>query len=92
MTPWVFALLALAAYRSWQLLANDSILERPRSHLPESVREFLECPFCAGFWTAAAWWGAWEMWPHATVVVAVPFALSAALVFLSVSANALTNE
>jgi len=42
--------------------------------------EFLQCPACFGFWVALAWWGAWQAWPHGTLVVAVPFALSAGLI------------
>jgi hypothetical protein len=45
-----------------------------------SLAEFLTCPFCFGAWVALGWWGAWQIWPHATLVVAVPFAISALLV------------
>lgn len=78
---WAFALLALASYRSWRLLAEDSILNRPRAWAvrSEGVSEFLSCPWCAGFWVALAWWGAWLLWPHGALVAAVPFALAAAV-------------
>lgn len=39
--------------------------------------EFLHCPWCLGFWVALAWWGAWGLWPHPSLVVATPLALSA---------------
>lgn len=44
------------------------------------IVEFIECPYCLGFWVALAWWGAWQIWPHGSLVVAVPFALSALVV------------
>lgn len=81
-------LLALAAFRSWKLIGDDTILDRPRGKALELsfrlrgpkgkdyVETLLECPWCAGFWIALVWWGAYELWPHGTVVAAVPFALS----------------
>lgn len=77
---WTFALLFLAAYRLWRLLAIDTILHGIRSRIfgESSLRfDFLECPFCAGAWIVICWWLAWIAWPHWTVIVAVPFALSA---------------
>ena len=77
---YALVLLALAAYRIWRLLAHDTILD-PLRHLlvraESKQEEFLQCPFCLGFWVALAWWLAWVAWPHWTLVVAVPFALSA---------------
>ncbi len=40
---------------------------------------FLVCPWCAGFWIAAVFWGAWLAWPTETLIVSVLFALSAAV-------------
>ena len=31
--PWTFALLALAAFRAFKLIADDAILDRPRDRL-----------------------------------------------------------
>jgi Protein of unknown function (DUF1360) len=49
--------------------------------IPDSYREelalFLQCPWCAGFWISALWWAAWLVWPHATLVAAGLFAISA---------------
>ena len=42
--------------------------------------EFIECPFCFGFWIAIAWWGAFQLWEHGTLVAAVPLAVSAGVV------------
>ena len=72
-------LLTLAAYRTWRLLAEDTILDRPRSRLirREGVSEFVSCPWCLGFWLAVVWWAAWWAWPHGVLVAAAPFAVSA---------------
>ncbi len=81
MTWWPFILLGLAAYRTWHLLAQDSITESFRNLLEDlftdGVRRFVECCWCLGFWFSIAWWACWEVWPHGTMWVAAPFALSA---------------
>ena len=46
----------------------------------EWLAEFIECPYCLGFWVGLAWWGAWQAWPHGTLVVAAPFAISAGII------------
>ena len=79
---WGLALLGLAAYRTWRLLAEDSILDKQRLRLyqrirKESVVTFVGCPWCFGFWIALGWWGAWQLWPHDTLVAAGVMALSA---------------
>lgn len=92
---WEAVLLSAAAWRCFQLISADDILNRPRRFVVglskdtpyrddgnEKLQDFIECPFCLGFWIAIAWWAAWQIWPHATLVVAVPFALSAALIGL----------
>lgn len=86
---WEALLLLAAAYRLWRLLSYDTILDRPRTWVLQSIRDnetrddywsiFLTCPWCAGFWMTAGWWAAWQAWPHATLVVATPFALSLAV-------------
>lgn len=98
---WSAVLLALAAWRIFQLLSDDDILDRPRRYLlrlsaewekegdpvPDDYRfkwaAFITCPYCAGFWIAVSWWVAWQLWPHGTLVVAVPFVLSAGVVAAS---------
>jgi hypothetical protein len=84
---WVFALLTLAAFRVWRLLAIDTFppVEKVRNrllfpdgkHLNKPLAEFLKCSYCSGFWVTLIWYLAWLLWPHAAVVAAVPFALSA---------------
>lgn len=85
-------LLALAAYRTFRLIGEDTILDRPRAWLvrldgwdgagplPDDYREglavWLQCPWCAGFWHAILWFGAWQIWPHGTLVAAGVFAIS----------------
>ena len=63
-SPFEALLLAVAAWRVWQLLADDTILDRPRKWIAkvdehnrvgrEGLADFLECPFCLGFWVALA--------------------------------------
>ena len=81
---WEAVLLALAAWRVFQLIAEDEILNGPRRYVTGKLDEkwelFIECPYCAGFWIALAWWAAWQVWPHGALVVAVPFALSAGVI------------
>jgi hypothetical protein len=89
-------LLALAAFRTWRLVARDTVLDRPRQWavnlpvdwqdgdpIPDDYREnlalWIECMWCQGFYQALAWWVAWLLWPHFTLWLAVPWALSALL-------------
>lgn len=90
---WTMILLGLASYRIYRLISMDTILDTTRAKLlrlgdwregqpvPASYRsgigDFLTCPWCLGFWLALGWWGAWQFWPHATLVVAAPFVISA---------------
>jgi hypothetical protein len=51
---------ALATYRITRLLISDGILDRPRSAVLTRFRahqkfvEFVECPWCLGFWISAS--------------------------------------
>ena len=83
-SPWEWALLALAAFRIWKLIADDALLDRPRvwvlARLPDGKAElFIVCPWCLGWWLSLAWVVAFWLWPHGAVVAAVPFAVSAAV-------------
>lgn len=85
---WTFALLALAAYRLWSLLAEDDLTSELRlqavtwverktnQQRADALYDFATCPWCCGWWIALGWWLAYQLWEHATVAVAVPFALS----------------
>lgn len=96
---WEFALLLLAAYRTWRIVAEDDVFDQPRNWIlglprtwkqgqaiPEGYREkwalFIVCPWCQGFYQCLLWWGAWQIWEHATLVMATPFALSSLVGFL----------
>lgn len=80
--PWKLGVLAAAAWRTWMLLAWDSILDAPRDRLfpggSPSAR-WLVCPYCAGFWVVLAWTVAWAI-DDRTVWAALPFALNAAVI------------
>jgi hypothetical protein len=83
---WTAALLTLASFRTWRLLAKDVVLDgvrdwvtglsgwsgrgRPPATFRTPLSEFILCPWCLGFWITLVWWGAWQAWPHATLVVA----------------------
>jgi hypothetical protein len=89
---WAVLLLAGAAYRIWRLLAIDDITEKPRRWVlrlgdwqegddaPEGYRvkwgEFLECPWCAGFWISCLWYGAWQWEPKWTLAIAALFTIN----------------
>lgn len=92
--PWQFALLALATYRVWRLAAIDDMpwLVAGRHRLVgatftagvwtfrrPTLAHMVECPWCLGFWCSLAVAAAWFVWPHGTVVAAVPFALATAV-------------
>ncbi len=88
--PWQFALVALAAWRTFHLLAYDDIAERWRGD-QEGFLEFVQCPFCLGFWVALSWVAWFWLEPHWTLIVAVPFAVSAAVGMLQLIADSLTD-
>jgi hypothetical protein len=75
-SPWEAALLALAGFRLWKLLAEDAILDRPKEALLRRIRD-AEPPFKWGGpgryahwneflgcpWCLGAWLvGAWWLW------------------------------
>lgn len=80
---WQTILLALAAWRTWKLLAGDMILDRPRRYVTGGWGDFLGCPYCSGFWIALGWFGAWEQWSHGALVAATPLVLSAIVALIT---------
>jgi hypothetical protein len=101
-SAWQFVLLALAAFRAWKLVGDDAVLDRPRDWLLDRLggeasdrgdraSYLMSCPWCLGAWMALAWWLAWLAWPHGAVVVATPFALSAAVGYLGVTIDRLED-
>ena len=88
---WVFALGALAAWRVWKLLSTDDILDywnlRDRAAPEGSMRrEFLDCPYCAGFWVSALGSLGWFLTVGFDLYgwLVTAFAMSAVVVFLEV--------
>lgn len=65
--------------RAWLLRLGDWKEGDPV--VPSTYRaglgKFLSCPWCLGFWLSLGWWGAWMLWPHASAMLAAPWALSA---------------
>ena len=95
--PWPFAVLVLAAFRVFWLVAEDTIFDRPRGWLTDNgdreyVALFLTCPWCAGFWISVGWWLAWLAFDKWAVAAAVPFALSAIVGLVTVAAHRLIDE
>lgn len=92
---WAFVLGTLAAWRIWKLLAADDITEWPRERFaPEGTRrrDFLDCPYCAGWWISAlgtagyfAVTDAPVSWAATFGWAVTAFAMSAIVVFLEVA-------
>ena len=69
------AVFGLVAFRLWRVVGADTITEPLRERIGERARGFLECPWCAGFWVAAAtvaaaWTFGWVTGPPVVVAVA----------------------
>lgn len=92
MTTLNLVVLALAAYRAWRIVALDDITKSWRGRIlgyddtghknrwpanRKTLGNFIKCPFCLGFWIALAAWLCFRAWPHDTLLVAWPLALSA---------------
>ena len=94
-SAWEFVLGSLAVFRAWRLLAEDDILEPLRrkalryvgwkvgDDLPADYRgrwaEFLTCPWCSGLHLSIGVYLLWLWLPTLALVLATPFALSAAV-------------
>lgn len=82
-TPYQAAILVGASYRTWRLLGDDSILDRPRDYAiengPKWVGDLLPCPWCLGWWTTLGWWAAFQASPDRTIELATPWALATAV-------------
>lgn len=82
-SPFEAVLLALAAWRIWALLAEDTLLDRPRRYVTrrwKQLGDFIDCPYCLGFWVTLGWVGAFALWGTGTVWAALPFALNAVVI------------
>jgi hypothetical protein len=93
-SPWEFALLALAAWRVWHLIAEDDLTAGLRDRLAPAGtkrRDWIECPYCSGAWVAGAWWLAWT-WHHSgTTWFASLWAVAAAVVAGAIVVNRVTD-
>lgn len=91
--PLVLVVLALAAFRTYRLLAFDMVLRPLRdrvvgAHYPPKrppffdrswLADWLVCGWCSGFWWSLLWYLAWLAWPSGSLYGAVPMAVSAAV-------------
>jgi hypothetical protein len=85
-SPFEAVLLALAAWRIWHLIALDDITDRPRRYVTEGrpkLLDFIECPYCMGFWVALGWVGFYAAWDTGAAWAALPFALNAVVIAMS---------
>jgi hypothetical protein len=57
--------------------------QKPPADYRYTLGEFLTCAWCSGAWIGLGFWSAWMLWPHTTIVVAVPLAISTAVGFIS---------
>lgn len=61
MTAWFPLLLAAVAFAAWRcyvLTGRDLVLDKWRDRFAPvgtTRRDFLECPYCSGFWWAGIW-------------------------------------
>jgi hypothetical protein len=84
---WSFAIMALAVFRVYRLIAEDDILDRPRDWLLDKLEEerlekldkLITCPWCLGWWLSVALWLFWLAAPAWAVGLSLPWALSAAV-------------
>ena len=82
---WAFAILALAVFRIYRLIAEDDIADRPREWALGKLAEerltkldkLIVCPWCLGFHVSWVLWLFWLWQPEWTVGLCIPFALSA---------------
>jgi len=79
-------LLALAAWRTWHLVALDDITDRQRRYVTDGrdkLLDFIECPYCLGFWFALGWVGFFAAWGTGATWAALPFALNTVVIALN---------
>ncbi len=95
MTPnWLgLVLLGLAAYRTWRLIAEDTIAEPVRQRLirREKVSELVSCPWCLGLYVSLVMYAFWLWQPEWTLAVSVPLAISAFVGTLATVLNKLSE-
>lgn len=60
-----------------ELIDGEVVVRNPDRD--EWIDDLVSCPWCLGWWVCLATAGAWWVWPTATIAVALPLALSAAV-------------
>ncbi len=91
--PLTALLLALAAFRTYRLIAHDDLSPlvtarnwavgaqfhgaRKPTFARPVLADWLVCAWCSGAWYSVVWYGAWLLWPHGVLYGAAPMALSA---------------
>lgn len=86
----IFRLIALDTIldrpRAWALNAGDwrpDSGDDPPRRFRAGLATFISCPWCAGFWITVAVYVFWQIFPHATLVVAAPLAISSAAALIA---------
>lgn len=65
--------------REWLTGWGDDEKRIPRRPSHKGLAEFLHCPWCQGFWISVVVWVCFKEWHDATMLVAVPLAISSAV-------------
>lgn len=60
----------------WDWKEGDTIPRTYRARLGD----FIQCPYCLGFWVGCGWWGFWLLTETWSVRLAAPWAISAGVV------------
>lgn len=86
MTPFIFVVIALAAWRMARFLVEDELFSPVRDRIwarfpPDSskIGYFFTCFYCSGFWTGALLVILYLLVPPFAFVVALIFAVSASV-------------
>lgn len=58
----------------------DGVWTNKPKEFREGLADWIECPYCSGWWVAIGWYGAFLIWPHGTTIAAVFCALGAGVV------------
>lgn len=84
--PYGLVLAALAVFRAYRFIAEDKVIERPRTWLLDriddhdsatavKVSEFITCPWCVGFYLTLIAWAIWLLDDELAYFLAAPLAV-----------------
>lgn len=62
----------------WNWQEDDTVPKTYRRRLGD----FVQCGYCLGFWVSVAWWIGWLLSEKWSVVLAVPWAISAVVILI----------